>query len=205
MSRVDFVGSELLTDSGILTLDRALDQALSILADFATDESFEQKIIEVFGDQFDTQKLDELRQNFTSSSLDWLPKFEIRSADELNGANAAFAASNNRVYLSQDFISANSSDINKITDVILEELGHLIDSTINTEDTPGDEGEYFSSLVQDKELSSEAIDVIKSEDDLFLLNLGQSDVLSESNQSLYDDVEISFRAFIPSPGLAQSI
>ncbi|NEP69712.1 MULTISPECIES: calcium-binding protein [Moorena] len=202
MSRVDFVGSELLTDSGILILDRALDQALSILADFATDESFEQKIIEVFGDQFDTQKLDELRQNFTSSSLDWLPKFEIRSADELNGANAAFAASNNRVYLSQDFISANSSDIQKTTDVLLEELGHLIDSTINTEDTPGDEGEYFSYLVQGKELDSEKVATIKSDQDFLSLHLDESSTLLYETQTFRPE-EIEGKLYVAARDLAR--
>ncbi|NEQ10781.1 MULTISPECIES: hypothetical protein [unclassified Moorena] len=105
MAKIHLVGTEFLDIPAQLALDGAIEQSLDILAAFGVDEQFEQKITEVFGDRFDAEKLEKLRQSFAFRDWSWLPTFEIRSADELNGANAAFAASNNRVYLSQDFIS----------------------------------------------------------------------------------------------------
>ncbi len=52
-----------------------------------------------------------------------------------------------------------------LADVLTEELGHYIDSEVNEEDTPGDEGEYFAALVSGDELSEEEIERLRGEDD----------------------------------------
>ena len=51
------------------------------------------------------------------------------------------------IYLSQDFLLANSADPAKISAVLLEEFGHLLDAKFNRTDAPGDEGAIFSQLV----------------------------------------------------------
>ncbi|OSO89834.1 hypothetical protein B7O87_10990 [Cylindrospermopsis raciborskii CENA303] len=53
----------------------------------------------------------------------------------------------------------------KIREVLIEEIGHFVDSRINQIDTPGDEGEYFAGLVTDKKLNKDEIDRLKAEDD----------------------------------------
>ena len=67
--------------------------------------------------------------------------------NELNGAYGAFDQSTGTIFLSKDFVLANSADPSKISAVLLEEFGHLLDSKFNPTDAPGDEGAIFSRLV----------------------------------------------------------
>ncbi len=54
---------------------------------------------------------------------------------------------NGFIYLSREFITTHQDDIGAIAGVVLEEIGHYIDSQINQSDAIGDEGELFSNLV----------------------------------------------------------
>ena len=71
----------------------------------------------------------------------------ILENNELNGAYGAFDQSAGTIYLSKDFVLANSADPSKISAVLLEEFGHLLDAKFNPTDAPGDEGAIFSRLV----------------------------------------------------------
>jgi hypothetical protein len=94
-----------------------------------------------------------------------IPAITILSSAELNGANGAFAATTNTIYLSQEFIANHQENIASITSVILEEIGHWVDSQINTVDSLGDEGAIFSALVQGNSLDDATLVALKTEDD----------------------------------------
>ena len=92
-----------------------------------------------------------------------MPKIEIRSQSELKGALGAFAASENTIYLSLEFLQ--NSDRSAVEAVAMEEYGHYLDSFINTIDSPGDEGAIFAALVKGINLSDIALSQLKAEND----------------------------------------
>nr|WP_247650145.1 Calx-beta domain-containing protein [Cylindrospermopsis raciborskii] len=71
----------------------------------------------------------------------------------------------------------------KIREVLIEEIGHFVDSRINQIDTPGDEGEYFAGLVTDQKLNKDEIDRLKAEDDLVVVTIDGKGVEVEQNTS----------------------
>jgi hypothetical protein len=60
---------------------------------------------------------------------------------------------------------SGSQGTSHAVDVLLEEMGHWLDATLNSTDSAGDEGAMFSALVQGKPLSSDAFDQLKAEND----------------------------------------
>ncbi|MCE2904560.1 MAG: right-handed parallel beta-helix repeat-containing protein [Anabaena sp. CoA2_C59] len=81
----------------------------------------------------------------------------------MGNANGAYATSNNKIYLSANFIATSTPEA--ISAVLLEEIGHFIDAQINQIDTPGDEGEKFSALVRGQNLTTQELDRINTEND----------------------------------------
>ncbi|MBU3653390.1 MAG: hypothetical protein FGM44_09950, partial [Limnohabitans sp.] len=77
---------------------------------------------------------------------------ELRSNAELQGAKGAFSASGTTaqatMYLNADWLA--SADSESVTRVMVEEMGHYLDTRLNANaDTPGDEGEIFSRVAID--------------------------------------------------------
>lgn len=74
-----------------------------------------------------------------------LPAVELLEATALAGAFGAYAASTKTIYLNRAWMStASEADV---VAVLTEELGHHLDALLNSTDTPGDEGQLFSSLL----------------------------------------------------------
>ena len=97
------------------------------------------------------------------------------SSSILGRANGAYAASNKTIYLSQEYVGVNANQPQAVADVLLEEIGHYVDSRINSFDAAGDEGEIFSALVQGKALSEQQLKFLRIEDDSATITLsGQS-------------------------------
>ncbi|HEY9819691.1 MAG TPA: M10 family metallopeptidase C-terminal domain-containing protein [Candidatus Sericytochromatia bacterium] len=161
-----------LNESAQFNLDEATLTAQQYLSTIASSEDFITKFAIAFGGSFDAVKAEDLRQEWLLGNFDSLPAIEIRSAAEINGANGAFSADTNKIYLSQEYITQNNSNPQAIASVLLEELGHFVDSKINMADSPGDEGAIFSALVRGETLSLSVLQQLKAEDDTatFLLN-----------------------------------
>lgn len=100
-----------------------------------------------------------------------MPSLEIRSVEEINGASGAFSEDKNTIYLSQEFIAENSVNIEAVSGILLEEIGHAVDSQVNNTDAPGDEGEIFSALVRGEILESQQLQDLKVEDDTATVTL----------------------------------
>jgi len=141
------------------------------LTQFSLSEKFIERIKIAFGDRFDLAKLEELRQQWAAGNFEALPEIEIRPAAEINGAIGAFSADTDTIYLSREYITQNAFYAQAIANVVLEEIGHFVDSQINISDASGDEGAIFSALVQGVGLNKQKLQSLKSEDDTADLTL----------------------------------
>ncbi len=153
-------------------VEAAIQTAEDLLNKFAVEPDFITKMQTAFGNSFDARKTGFFADSWRNGELGRLPGIEVRSQSDLAGANGAFAAATNTIYLAQEFVEKNSGDVKALASVFLEEYGHYIDSQINTTDAAGDEGEIFAALVQGKDLSASDILVLKGEDDSAIVLLG---------------------------------
>ncbi|MBV6628191.1 MAG: hypothetical protein KI793_35615, partial [Rivularia sp. (in: Bacteria)] len=161
---------------------KAVEQVQNLLTGLETDAALSDKLELAFGETFKTEIADKLIDNFSKDNFSDIPEIKIVSGDKINGANGGYDSLNGLIYLSRDFINNNQNDINAITGVILEEVGHFIDSRINDIDAAGDEGELFSALVRGKTLSDAEIIAIKAEDDIDTITIDGQKIEIEYSQ-----------------------
>ncbi|OUL26792.1 hypothetical protein BV378_12275 [Nostoc sp. RF31YmG] len=188
MKNAHIPGNNLLIKSS-LTLDAteltALEQALLLtqgyLHNFANEPDFSQKMAVAFGDG---ANVDSLATAWLVGDFRDFPEIEVRHAADINGANGAFAAATNRIYLSKEFITNHQGDLGAIAHVLLEEFGHFVDSQLNEVDSPGDEGEIFSALVGGETLNKVQLEQLKAEDDTatIILNSQAIHIEQDSNE-----------------------
>ena len=136
-------------------LDISAWEAIKQLGSFVNDSEFFTKMATVFGENIDLKNI--------SSAV--LPSLQILPSDTLNGASGAYSNDTNTIYLSKEFINSNLENPQAIVDLLLEEIGHVIDNILNETDTPGDEGEHFAAVVNGLTLSPKEMNRIMSEDD----------------------------------------
>ncbi|TRU69550.1 MAG: hypothetical protein EWV55_16590 [Microcystis viridis Mv_BB_P_19951000_S69] len=160
------------------------------LEDFANSSDFYRQSIDIFGQNFNQEKLFNLQQQWQKQDFNALPRIELRSSGELKGANGAFAAANNTIYLSEEYLQQNRERPEEIVEVILEEVGHFVDAQINSQDASGDEGAIFSALVRGVKLSPQEMASLKVEDDTDTITLaGQNIQVEQSTQPLREWVQ----------------
>lgn len=170
-----------------ISADSSLQQSLmpaqlnvqGLLIEFALSEKFLLGIETAFGNNFNRSSLEQFYQQWQESNFDSFPELEVRSQSELNGANGAFSTDTNKIYISQEFIERNGYQ--SISNLILEEYGHYIDSRINSSDAPGDEGNIFSRLVRGETLSSDRLHDLRQEDDHFSTTIDGQVIALEGN------------------------
>jgi hypothetical protein len=109
---------------------------------------------------------------------------ELRSSAEMAGALGAYASvspgGGERIYLNADWISAGAS-VEAIRRALLEEAGHAIDQRLNSgADAAGDEGELFSALISDEQLTQERLALIRAQDDTVQLQIDGQLVQAEA-------------------------
>ncbi|WP_293153423.1 MULTISPECIES: C39 family peptidase [unclassified Microcoleus] len=163
----------------------AMPKVYEELKNFATDPDFTAKMNEAFGDSWDTEKAKALTQEWIGDDFSGIPQVKVISESEINGANGAFAAATDTIYLSKEFLDRNVGNPTAIVDVLLEEIGHSVDSHLNITDSPGDEGAIFAAVVQGKELSQGELQDLKGEDD-------RSSVVIDGHQYLVEKQLSSF-------------
>jgi hypothetical protein len=136
----------------------------SQLAQFAAQDNFESIIFTAFGDRVDLLQLQDLRQQWLTGDFSVIPEIQVLENGELGGANGAYAAELDRIFVSSDFLA--SGDERSIEAVLLEEVGHRIDRLLNAGlDSAGDEGEIFSRLVNGEDLSLKVLAGLRAQDD----------------------------------------
>jgi cell wall-associated NlpC family hydrolase len=169
------------------TVSQALQSAHGYLKALATDPNLSAKMNLAFGNNWNAEVANNLVQDFAKGQFSALPAIEILPSAAINEAKGAFAAVTNTIYLSREFVTQNASNSQEIVSVLLEEIGHYIDSRINTSDALGDEGERFSALVRGASLNLATF----WEDDSATISLGNREV--EIEQASYNrDAAVSY-------------
>jgi predicted nucleic acid-binding protein len=165
-----------------MLIDRAIQEVESTLTRFATAPDRDVAIAIAFGEGANLEVASSLFKGWAVSDFGNLPKVEIRLGSELNNANGAFSSDTQTIYLSSDFLTRNAGNIDQITGVLLEEIGHAIDFRINQYDAAGDEGDIFSRLVRGEQISAGELLALKTENDHALIKLDGSSVAIEMSQ-----------------------
>ena len=151
------------------SLDPITGEAMSgvykALTAFATDRNFTDRMNVPFGESWDKEKAKALKEEWLTGNFSNIPLVKVVSSADIRGGNGAFATATNTIYLSKEFLAQNATRLDVLTGVLLEEVGHFIDSHVNQLDSAGDEGEIFAAVVQGKDLSQEKLQVLKAEDD----------------------------------------
>lgn len=143
----------------------AIDIVKEQLTQFAKVPNFVEKMNLAFGESADTQAANVLNQDWLNGDFSSIPPVKFVSSAEIGGANGAFASATDTIYLSRELLAGNGTNPAAVADVLLEEIGHSVDSRLNITDAPGDEGAVFAAVVQGKDLSKDEIQGLQSEDD----------------------------------------
>jgi peptidoglycan/xylan/chitin deacetylase (PgdA/CDA1 family) len=163
--------------------NEALGLALNKLSLFAKSPSFIEQMTVAFGSGWSPIFAQTVVTDLAGGKL---PTIEVVA--DLGGALGAYAAENNKIYLSQKFLLANQANPQAIADVLLEEIGHSIDARINTVDSAGDEGEIFAALVNQRTLSTGELVALKSQNDQKTLVInGQATTIE---QAIYGSINV---------------
>ncbi|MCC3406757.1 MAG: CHAP domain-containing protein [Microcoleus sp. PH2017_10_PVI_O_A] len=160
-------------------LGQAQQIASSYLNSFANSADFNQEMKLAFGEKIDLAASQTLVQTLASGNTKNLPPVIVISGSQINNANGAFDSLSGQIYLSKEYIEQNANNPESVATVLLEEIGHFIDSQINITDAAGDEGEIFAAVVRGKELSQPEIIALKSEDDTATVTIGGKTVFIE--------------------------
>jgi Ca2+-binding RTX toxin-like protein len=150
------------------------------LAQLASQSNFESIITTAFGTNIEAAKISQLRQDWLAGDFSVIPQIEILSNGELGGANGGYAASEDKIFISSDFLAQQQDNTQAVTGLLLEEIGHKIDRVFNGDvDSAGDEGDIFSRLASGQTLSAELLASLKVEDDSALITVGGKSVSIE--------------------------
>jgi len=146
-------------------LGNAILDVKTHLTEFATSKHFFKQTRLAFGNPTDPGKLRDLRHQWGSEDFRDFPTIQLQADADLRGALSAFSATTNTIYISREYVEQAASESDAITGLLLEEVGHFVDATINEVDAPGDEGAIFTALVQGVQLSQARLQSLKMEDD----------------------------------------
>lgn len=193
-------------------LSTALLRVREQLSNWAIQPDFMADLQLAFGDNFNPDIARSLSEAWAKGDFGSLPEIEIRSSQEINGAWGAFSKDTDRIYISQEFIAENQSNPEAITQVLLEEIGHFVDASVNQMDTSGDEGEIFSALVLGQNLTSQDLGRISTENDWATITLQGKTISVEQSASPSAPIvevvsstadELIVNVKIPSPTLTE--
>ncbi|MFN9176292.1 MAG: hypothetical protein ACK58N_17780 [Synechocystis sp.] len=137
-----------------LALRSALADVVQSLVGFAIDPLFAENFSLVFGTKATAQEFEVLTAV--------LPDREVLPDEVLQGAIGAFSAQTRKIYLSESVVNGDSRQLQA---VLLEEIGHYLDSAVNGKDTPGEEGAIFAALIMGESLSGAELTQLRAEDD----------------------------------------
>jgi Ca2+-binding RTX toxin-like protein len=135
--------------------------AIDALQSFANQPSFWQNFELAFGQNYDRTQAAAIRQSAIDGTF--MQPIQVLSDEAMGQASGAYSALTDTIYLRDSLVS--NGDLESIWTVIVEELGHKIDSVVNKVETPGDEGAIFRLLVSGKSLSADLLSELRTEDD----------------------------------------
>jgi hypothetical protein len=167
-------------------LETAWNSVTEMLRDFAQSPDFAAKMALAFGQGVNVSPL---QAAWAAGDFSMLPRIEVRTAKRINGANGAYAAALDTIFISEEFLNQNAGNVDAIASVILEEIGHAVDGRLNESDSLGDEGAIFSALVRGETLNPQQLGLLNAEDDTATVTLDGQVVEIEKNDN---DNSLSF-------------
>jgi hypothetical protein len=119
----------------------ALDLVRINLQRLSTQANFCELMWICFG-ELDVNQFQEtwLRGNAEFPAIEVLPQASIHGF-------GAFSRQANRIYLAQEFLLANSQNLNRIAMVLIQGYGYFVAAQANPVEWPGDEGSLFAAFV----------------------------------------------------------
>lgn len=87
-----------------------------------------------------------LISDWVAIGVDWT-NLTVLPADQMPGLDGAYDASEDRIFISDRLLDTTSS-VQRLSDVLAEELGHRIDARLGMGDTLGDEGAAFATALR---------------------------------------------------------
>jgi hypothetical protein len=121
-----------LPDSSIdLLTGQAMSEVYGDLSKFAADPDFAAKLNVPFGENWDAAAAKTLAEAWFQGDFSDIPPVKVVSSAEIGGANGAFAAATDTIYLSKEFLTRNAANPAAVADVLLEEIGHSVDARLN--------------------------------------------------------------------------
>jgi Ca2+-binding RTX toxin-like protein len=160
-------------------LEQAIQDTQRSLTRLATNDHFLQALAQAFGDHFDALAAENLRQQWGSGNFQNLPQIDLRSSSEIAEARGAFSSDTHKIYLSENYLTRSAITSAAIADVLLEEIGHFVDSQINRIDSPGDEGAIFSAFAQGHSLTPLQLQQAQLENDQTIVTLDGKQITLE--------------------------
>ncbi|MGL5836265.1 MAG: hypothetical protein ACRC1Z_23985, partial [Waterburya sp.] len=162
--KANFIPNETILEidtQGVLYL--GLEQAIDSLQKLVASDSFKPIIHSAFGRKTDiaSQARQEILGIINGESK---IEFELIPETQL-GAKGGYSPSNNQIFLANEFLERNYQDLDAVTAVILEEIGHYLDNQFNHADAPGDEGEIFAALALGQKIEPAKLLKIQREND----------------------------------------
>ena len=145
------------------SINLSLEDVIQQLKTLLDQSDFTAKMRLAFGETFNLAEAQSLILNLVNEQQ--LPELEIVYLTTINGGNGAYDSLNNKIYLSQEFLTQNIRHPQVITNLLLEEIGYYLDNQLNDIDTPGDEGAIFAAIAQGQELSSSALTTLQADND----------------------------------------
>lgn len=109
-------------------LQGSLTSVFDSLLNFANSDDFLSDYTFIFGTNYDLDTALEIHSQWQNQDFSQLPEIEIISNDILGDAKGAYAASVNKIFLADEFISTDTPEAIKA--VILDEIGHFLDAQI---------------------------------------------------------------------------
>ncbi len=168
-------------------VDDALNGAIAALGSVITEPGFAETVRSAFGDSAGREATADLLEGVITGAQ--TPEIVLIDSIQLRGASGAYDSNAGVIYLSREFVAANGQTPTAIEQVILEEIGHYLDASLNLTDTPGDEGAVFAALVTGETLPAAQLSALAAEDDQGVITVDGRDVAVEF-AAAYGDITI---------------
>lgn len=122
-------------------------------------EEFQAALQRVYGDH-NVEVAEQYRQLMATGDFSWQPPVRIVRGGTLGNTFGAYSASQGIVYLDEDAPDTPARAL-----VLLEEVGHHLDTLIRTTDAEGDEGALFRRTMMGEQLNNDEIASIRAIND----------------------------------------
>jgi hypothetical protein len=177
------INSKSYSPSSSNLLDAALQTVQHQLTQFALSPDAWQSLDSIY-DISSSQAVQTRLEAWANGVFADLPALIVLEDAAMNGADGAYSAERNEIYLAQSWIQSDS--LTGLHKIILEEYGHALDVQFNPgEDTTGDEGELFSLMLSGQALSDIEWLRLRTEHDFStVLAFGQSITVEQSSAGI---------------------